>query len=181
MAQSTPSVARAFVILFWKAESCKCPREGGGGGGVGLVKGMLGIDWAIRIGRPQVFGSNLAWWTRNLFESAKKITVTDLMNLKFVQGKWNSGTKFTSPEFCVPLTQTEFRLEKPDYLFRCFVAPGIFLGNHPKKSCFIYFPTRFSRNVLQTVNNQLPTKDQNSYKKGGGCHRMLSFSSLNFR
>ena len=71
--------------------------------------------------------------------------------------------------------------EKPDYLFRCFVAPGIFLGNHPKKSCFIYFPTGFSRNVLQTVNNQLPTKDQNSYKKGGGCHRMLSFSSLNFR
>ena len=63
------------------------------------------------------------------------------------------------------ITQTEYRLEKPDYLFRCFVAPGIFLGNHPKKSCFIYFPTRFSRNVLQTVNNQLPTKDQNSYKK----------------
>ena len=56
-----PGICRAFVILFWKAESCKYPGEReGGGGGVGLVKGMLGIDGAIRIGRPQAFGSNLA-------------------------------------------------------------------------------------------------------------------------
>ena len=77
------------------------------------------------------------------------ITVIDLINLKFVQGKWNSGTKFTSPEFCVPLTQTEFRLEKPDYLFRCFVAPGIFPGEPPKKVVFHLlsnriFPKRFA-------------------------------------
>ena len=57
MAQSTPSVPQAFVgHLAFCLEKLQMPREGGKG-----AKGTLGIDWAIRIGRPQAFGSNLAW------------------------------------------------------------------------------------------------------------------------
>ena len=37
-----------------------------------------------------------------------------------------------------------FYPEKQDYLFRCSVAPGNFLLERPKKSCYLYFPTRFS-------------------------------------
>ena len=40
-----------------------------------------------------------------------------------------------------------FYPEKQDYLFRCSVAPGNFLLERPKKSCYLYFPTRFSGNV----------------------------------
>ena len=48
-----------------------------------------------------------------------------------------------------------FRPEKQDYLFRRFVTPGNFPPKRPKKSCFIYFPTGFSRKVLKMVNNQM--------------------------
>ena len=37
-----------------------------------------------------------------------------------------------------------FRPEKQNYLFRCPFAPGNFPLEQPKKSCSIYFPTRFS-------------------------------------
>ena len=40
------------------------------------------------------------------------------------------------------------RPEKQDYLYRCSVAPGNFPLERPKKSCSIYFPTRFSRIFL---------------------------------
>ena len=40
-----------------------------------------------------------------------------------------------------------FYPEKQDYLFRCSVAPGNFPLERPKKSCYLYFPTRFSGNV----------------------------------
>ena len=48
---------------------------------------------------------------------------------------------------------TNFRLEhsvqkKQDYRFRCPVAPGNFLVERLKKSCSIYFPTRFSGNFF---------------------------------
>ena len=41
-----------------------------------------------------------------------------------------------------------FFAEKQDYLFRCSVAPGNFPRERPKKSCSLYFPTKFSENVL---------------------------------
>ena len=41
-----------------------------------------------------------------------------------------------------------FYPEKQDYLFRCSVASGNFPLKRPKKSCYLYFPTRFSGNVL---------------------------------
>ena len=41
-----------------------------------------------------------------------------------------------------------FYPEKEDYLFRCSVASGNFPLERPKKSCYLYFPTRFSGNVL---------------------------------
>jgi len=44
-----------------------------------------------------------------------------------------------------------FRKEKQAYLFRRFVTPGNFPPKRPKKSCFIYFPTGFSRKVLKMV------------------------------
>ena len=40
------------------------------------------------------------------------------------------------------------RPEKQDYLYRCSVAPGNFPLERPKKSCSLYFPTRFSRIFL---------------------------------
>ena len=40
-----------------------------------------------------------------------------------------------------------FRPENQGYLFRRFVTPGNFPPKRPKKSCFIYFPTGFSRKV----------------------------------
>ena len=48
-----------------------------------------------------------------------------------------------------------FPPEKQDYLFRRFVTPGNFSPKRSKKSCFIYMPTEFSRNVLKMVNNQM--------------------------
>ena len=41
-----------------------------------------------------------------------------------------------------------FYPEKQDYLFRCSVASANFPLERPKKSCYLYFPTRFSGNVL---------------------------------
>ena len=41
-----------------------------------------------------------------------------------------------------------FRPEKQDCLFRCSVTPGKFALKRPKKSCSMYFPTRFSRKFL---------------------------------
>ena len=40
------------------------------------------------------------------------------------------------------------RPEKQDYLFRCSVAAGNFPLERPKRSCYIYFPTGYSGNVL---------------------------------
>ena len=44
------------------------------------------------------------------------------------------------------------RPEKQDYLFRCSVAAGNFPLDPPKRSCYIYFPTGYSGNVLWIVN-----------------------------
>ena len=41
-----------------------------------------------------------------------------------------------------------FHREKQDYLLRCFIAPGNFLLERPKKACYIYPPTGFSGNFL---------------------------------
>ena len=46
-----------------------------------------------------------------------------------------------------------FRPEKQDCLFRCSVTPGKFALKRPKKSCSMYFPTRFSRKFWIMVNN----------------------------
>ena len=47
-----------------------------------------------------------------------------------------------------------FHPEKQDYLFRSSVASRNFLLERPKKSCSIYFPTRFSGNIF--VNGKQP-------------------------
>ena len=41
-----------------------------------------------------------------------------------------------------------FRPEKQDYLFRFSVAPHNFPLERPKKSCSVYYPTRFSGNFF---------------------------------
>ena len=48
-----------------------------------------------------------------------------------------------------------FRPEKQDYLFKCSVAPGNSSLERPKKSCSIYFPNEFFRNLF--VNGKQPT------------------------
>ena len=78
----------------------------------------------------------------------------------------NSGLVNFVPESHLPFVQTEtgikdgfeemehefllgiFHPEKQDYLFISSIASRNFLLERPKKSCSIYFPTRFSGNFL---------------------------------
>ena len=46
-----------------------------------------------------------------------------------------------------------FYPEKQDYLFRCSVAPGNFLLERPKKSCYLYFPPDFPETFCKMINS----------------------------
>ena len=56
---------------------------------------------------------------------------------------WANGTK---------ISVWNITSGKQDYLFRSSVAAGNFPLERPKRSCYIYFPTGYSGNVLWIVN-----------------------------
>ena len=61
---------------------------------------------------------------------------------------WRNGTRISV--WNIPSGK-----KKQDYLFRCYLTSGHFPLEWPKKSCFIYFSTGFSRNLF--VNGRTTT------------------------
>ena len=88
---------------------------------------------------------------------------------KFRPGKFCPGIAFTvcTNQFHFPKNDREglnpvskmalkkWNTEKQAYLFRCFVAPGNFPIERPKKSYSIYFPTGFSGNYRRSLLSPL--------------------------
>ena len=62
--------------------------------------------------------------------------------------KNDRGIKDGSEEMEHKFPLGTFRQEEQDHLFKCSVALGNFSLERPKKSCSIYFQTRFSGNLL---------------------------------
>ena len=95
---------------------------------------------------------------------------------KFRTGKFHPGVAFTTwtkhfhyqktaakPEIGIKDGFEDMEHEFPFGAFWpekiCSVAPGNFPLGRPKKSCSIFFPTRFSGNVLWMVNNHSALSD----------------------
>ena len=77
-------------------------------------------------------------------------------SVPFTEKKGHQSLKLVS-NMALSKWNTNFRVEyyirkKQDYLFRFSVAAGNFPPDPPKRSCYIYFPTGYSGNVLWIVN-----------------------------
>ena len=140
-------------------------------------------------------------WIRHYIYISKSVFGLDKWYAKFRTGKFRPGIAFTIcanqlhlpkndreglillPKMALKKWNTNFRLEysvrkkKQDYLFRCSLTPGHFPLEWPKKSCFIYFSTGFSRNLF--VNGKQPLILVTGRSRSLECLRRNSVASTN--
>ena len=83
---------------------------------------------------------------------------------------WRNGTRISV--WNIPSGK-----KKQDYLFRCSLTSGHFPLEWPKKSCFIYFSTGFSRNLF--VNGKQPLILVTGRSRSLECLRRNSVASTN--
>ena len=142
------------------------------------VPGSLSFrKWAVVYYLHGQTGRSTVWEKGN--QNLGLVNVVTESRLPFVQISYicrKTATKaWTGIKDGFEEREHEFRPEKQDYLFRDSVIPGNSPLERPRKSCSIYFPTRFSGMANNPCLRPPPTPKKSSHNH---CFQFLLGSTV---